>query len=368
MLDICLFQISLSVSICMLSICRCDGEYKLFILDESTKRGPFHKSKRDSRANYSTEAYLTRLDGDQNLISNAAQASGTVSINYAQSTIQADILPQNYSHTEERLYVVISSKKNKDIDLSKYHQGCTVLIKFEFEHEYFDYLRDSVAKVPLKVVSRIVPDEFPSTMNLLLNEPLDLTPFECELSLKRCSHDQLDALKAIPVSFCSKGEPPFLLTGPFGSGKTRLLALAAHISFRSLNLMHLLVSVQQHTSASAFFSCFSNLASAKDIFIVQVVTESKYCLSVYCKTVTQLLELEEQRHFAKKKKIMIIATCSSTINLLHRRVFPRGYFTHIYIDEGAQMREPEAVAPLGFATEDTVLVIAGDQHQVMCVS
>ena len=71
---------------------------------------------------------------------------------------------------------------------------------------------------------------------------------------------------------------------------------------------------------------------------------------------------------AKKKKVMIIATCSSTINLLNKRVFSRGYFTHIYIDEGAQMREPEAVAPLGFATEDTVLVIAGDQHQVcVCV-
>ena len=244
------------------------------MLDGSSGRGYSYKNKSDSRAKYDTEAYLTGLDGDQ--ISYATQASRFVTINYAQNKIQADILPRNYSHTEERLYLGISDRKNKDLDWRKFHQGCTVHIKFELKHEYFDRLHDSVAKVPLTVVSRIVPDGFPSTIKLLLNEPLDLTPFEDDLSLKLCSGDQLDALKAMPISSCSKGEPPFLLTGPFGSGKTRLLALAAHISFRSLTSMHLLVCVQQHVSAGAFLSCFNDLASAKDVFVVQVVTESKY--------------------------------------------------------------------------------------------
>ena len=332
------------------------------MLDGSSRRGSSYKNRSDSRANYIAEAYLTGLDGDQ--ISYATQASRIVTINYAQSTIQADILPRNYSHTEDRLYIGISDRKNQDLDLRKFHQGCTVLVKFELKYEYFDRLRDSVARVPLKVVSRIVPDGFPSTFNLSLNEPLDLTPFEHDLSLSLCSRDQLDALKAMPISSCSKGEPPFLLTGPFGSGKTRLLALAAHISFRSLNSMHLLVCVQQHVSAGAFLSCFNDLSSAKDVFVVQVVTENKFFDQPFCATIRLLQEMANK--LANKKKVMIIATCSSTINLLYKRVFPRGYFTHIYIDEGAQMREPEAVAPLGFATEDTVLVLAGDQHQV-CV-
>ena len=34
------------------------------------------------------------------------------------------------------------------------------------------------------------------------------------------------------------------------------------------------------------------------------------------------------------------------------------------MDEGAQAREPEAVAPLCLATKNTKIVIAGDQFQV----
>ena len=312
--------------------------------------------------------YLTGLDGDQ--ISYATQASRTVTItciDVAQRCkIQADILPRNYNHTEEKLYLG-TNDQNTVYALGKSHQGFTVHVQFKLKYQYFDRLRDSVARVPSKVVSRIVPDGFPPTLDSYLNESLDLKPFEDNLSLKLCSNDQQDALKVMPISSCSKGEPPFLLTGPFGSGKTRLLALAAHISFRSLTSMHLLVCVQQHVSAGAFLSCFNDLASAKDVFVVQVVTESKYRLADYqpiCKTVSQLQEMEERGHFARKKKVMVIATCSTANNLLYNEVFQPGYFTHIYIDEGAQMREPEAVAPLGFATEDTVLVIAGDQHQV----
>ena len=39
-------------------------------------------------------------------------------------------------------------------------------------------------------------------------------------------------------------------------------------------------------------------------------------------------------------------------------------FTHILIDEGAQTREPEAIAPLGLADDNTKIVIAGDHMQV----
>ncbi len=45
-------------------------------------------------------------------------------------------------------------------------------------------------------------------------------------------------------------------------------------------------------------------------------------------------------------------------------MFPPGFFTHILLDEGAQAREPEAVAPLSLATKDTKIVIAGDPQQV----
>lgn len=341
---------------------RCDGEYQL-LLDGNT---PFHKSI-GLRNNFNTQVHLTGLNGDQ--ISYATQASRIVTITTAHNiVIQASILPRNYNHTEEKLYLGSNEHRKIFSLLKNRQQSIKVNVKFELKHEYFDRLRDSVARVSPEVVSRIVPDGF-LCLDGPSKRPVNLENFMTDLPLRLCSEDQLDALKEMPIDSCSKGEPPFLLTGPFGSGKTRLLALAAHISFRSFQKpMHLLVCVQQHVSAGAFLSCFNDLATARDVFVIQVVTENKYHSSDnqynYLKTVNQLQEIVEKGIMERKKKVMIIATCSTANNLLYKKVFRCGYFSHIYIDEGAQMREPEAVAPLGFATEETILVMAGDQHQV----
>jgi len=56
-----------------------------------------------------------------------------------------------------------------------------------------------------------------------------------------------------------------------------------------------------------------------------------------------------------------VTTFINTQQLLQLRVRP---FTHILIDEGAQSREPEAVAPLSLADKHTKIVIAGDHMQV----
>ena len=43
-------------------------------------------------------------------------------------------------------------------------------------------------------------------------------------------------------------------------------------------------------------------------------------------------------------------------------------FTHILIDEGAQTREPETIAPLSMANCHTKIIIAGDNQQVhICI-
>ncbi len=326
--------------------------------------------KVDRQARPSMRQYLVGLNGDQ--ISYATQASRKVLLTIRDAStntkVSADILPNNYSHTEEKLYLGFSDRFSDQAAFSAFSDGARVTVKFEINHQYFDRLRDSVDKIPSRVVSRIVPDGLqkidPSATNRL-----KLYLHKEDLSPERCSEDQLDALQAMPITSSSRGEPPFLITGPFGSGKTRLLAVAAHISFRSSSIMKLLVCVQQHVSADAFLSCFNEFSDAKDVHVVQVVTDIKYnqVSSRYdrpnCMTVSQL---QEKLYILNgKNKLMIIATCSTAINLQYKKVFRIGYFSHIYIDEGAQMREPEAIAPLGFATEDTILVIAGDQHQVI---
>ena len=48
---------------------------------------------------------------------------------------------------------------------------------------------------------------------------------------------------------------------------------------------------------------------------------------------------------------------------LSKRLRP-GHFTHIFIDEAAQAREPETIAAFSLAGRDTKIVIAGDHMQV----
>lgn len=57
---------------------------------------------------------------------------------------------------------------------------------------------------------------------------------------------------------------------------------------------------------------------------------------------------------------IIITTSMLSQNL---RV-PPGYFTHILIDEAAQMLECEALIPLSYATLETRIVLAGDHMQI----
>lgn len=63
-------------------------------------------------------------------------------------------------------------------------------------------------------------------------------------------------------------------------------------------------------------------------------------------------ELEQHR--------IVVATASQAREL---RV-PRGFFSHILIDEAAQMLECEALTPLRYAGPGTRLVLAGDHRQV----
>lgn len=56
---------------------------------------------------------------------------------------------------------------------------------------------------------------------------------------------------------------------------------------------------------------------------------------------------------------IVLTTCMTSRDL----GLPPGYFTHILIDEAAQMLECEALVPLSLATLRTLIVLAGDHMQ-----
>ena len=62
------------------------------------------------------------------------------------------------------------------------------------------------------------------------------------------------------------------------------------------------------------------------------------------------------------KYLVVVTTFLTAHNI--QSVVGKNVFTHILIDEGAQTREPETIAPLSMANGCTKIVIAGDNQQV----
>ncbi|XP_006897012.1 PREDICTED: helicase with zinc finger domain 2 [Elephantulus edwardii] len=170
------------------------------------------------------------------------------------------------------------------------------------------------------------------------------------------------------VSRGPKPTPPMLIYGPFGTGKTYTLAMAS-------------LEVARQPSAKVLICTHTN--SAADIYIREYfhghvrsghseatplrvmytdrppnqtdVTTLQYC----CLT-------EDRRAFrlpspSELRQHRIVVTTTSQARLLH---VPAGFFSHILIDEAAQMLECEALIPLRYATVHTRVVLAGDHLQV----
>ena len=297
--------------------------------------------------------YLVGLDGDQ--IAYCTQASEMITLRDQGGTVhQAKILRANYRQMDNKLYVNIT---NQNATLDK-----DVNATFCLKVSYFDRLRSAVAYLPNHIIRRIQPrrEEF---------QPYPMSPAVSQshltLHLDLCSNDQLEALTAA-ISSPARG-PPFLITGPFGSGKTRILALISRFLFYQHDdkqCTRILVCTQQNVSAKTFHDCFSDLAEEKDksLEVVRLVSDhySRKDRSDY----TSLRSLSQKHNLQKRNKVLVVTTCSTAYSMIEHCHLPSGYFTHILIDEAAQMREPEAVGPLCFASVDTKIILAGDQHQV----
>ena len=170
---------------------------------------------------------------------------------------------------------------------------------------------------------------------------------------------------------------PTIICGPFGCGKTKTLAIAAR-----------LIALKFHNSR------------------ILIVTKTKSCANLYIDLLSEYFDgidmLYEKRsrrpklyrHFAAtrnihwKKKLhkftnirdgayerlpldelercsIVVTTTVASSSLIHPkdRDCTKNLFTHIFIDEAAQLIEPEACIPLSLAGLDTKIALAGDVRQ-----
>ena len=63
------------------------------------------------------------------------------------------------------------------------------------------------------------------------------------------------------------------------------------------------------------------------------------------------------------KMVVVVSTTRSAAQLVNAGV-PKGYFTHIVVDEAAQLMEAEALLPISLAGPHTAVIMAGDPQQL----
>ena len=333
-------------------MCRCNGQLEL-VYEGKLPEDP-----------HTIGGYLLGISGDNvAYVTQACDREG-VSISHKHHEIRAAISFENYHHTEDVLYIDFDEKAfNKCFPRAQKMSRWRVPVKFLLKKSYFFSLQRFIKFLSPEVIQRLVPNSQQFT-------PFQLNPLDAcyeSLNLKLCSEDQYNALATI-ISSPPNG-PPVLVTGAFGTGKTRILALATHYYLHHSTAMKqqacILVCTQQHTSAEAFIECLMSLLVpiSEMAYVARVMNrEIDYKPPKYSKSLKAFAKDYECRPPSKVRPYLVVTTCQAAHSL--KEMLPRGFFTHILLDEGAQMREPEAVAPLYFADVKTKIVIAGDKQQV----
>ena len=234
-----------------------------------------------------------------------------------------------------------------------------VQVTFQLKEWYFQKLRQAVSNLPHQIVSKLVPgkENFPKYSKIVKSTE-DQLPALLELDddYKRIAFEKI-------MNLPSSSMAPFLIIGPFGTGKTRLIAAAAwKLLHDAPNKMKILIATHHVQTANQYVDkYFSRIKQSDAIHMVRIVSDShkdKWSLGRYTKTISDALQTKSL------KTCNLIITTFIVSQSFSRVAGDIGKFTHIFIDEGAQAREPETVASFACADQATKIIIAGDHLQV----
>ncbi|NWX39265.1 HELZ2 Helicase, partial [Steatornis caripensis] len=224
-------------------------------------------------------------------------------------------------------------------------------------------------------IDQLLFRQWHQAVDRLLDEKLVLPDVaSCSVPCSLRSPQKGNSKQKLAISFItgqatsSRQVPPLLIYGPFGTGKTFTLAMATMEILRQPNTRVLICT---HTNSAAdiyireYFHNYVTtghpwavplriISTDRPINLTDPITQMYCCLSPDQRSFRHPTRAEIDRHH------IIITTSMLSKNL---KVTP-GYFTHIMIDEAAQMLECEALVPLSYATFETRIVLAGDHMQI----
>ncbi|XP_019848953.1 PREDICTED: uncharacterized protein LOC109580354 isoform X2 [Amphimedon queenslandica] len=331
---------------------KCNGEYNFILMEK--KSG----------------VYVASIKGmDGNRIQYATQASEAVFIldcETREEICKADVLPINYHSINDELLLQLSSSAMATFKQRIGKDSCKIYAEFEVKHNYFDTLHKAVVDIPHSMILKVVPSQESTPKSLSM---------KCKAKPRHKKHLNLDdtgQMQALDLILNSSSSVPVIVTGPFGSGKTKLLGHAAYefvndgLAFkkptRVLICAHHYYTIETITKILA-----QELQMKPGVTVVKIVPNDFKRESsniVYCNISNFTTDVKRGRYF--HDQILVVIT-TYTMSLQVASVLSSNYcpfrFTHILLDEAAQVREPECIAALALGDKTTKVVLAGDSKQ-----
>lgn len=233
-----------------------------------------------------------------------------------------------------------------------------VTVSFTLKHSYFNRMHQALDALSPKVIETFFPK--PNNFSVITNCP---TLF-CDNRVMDVQLDKYGQQQALNLILSSQSKAILLITGPFGTGKTLLLAHAVYHVMNQNQSARILICAHHQKSADAFVEKYfgpmkergwkTNLVRLSNRIPPHNSRFGSYFMNTYM--------IKEYTHQLQ----VVVSTFGYSISLLN--VLKQGFFTHIFIDEAAQTREPETIIPLCLASSKTNIVIAGDHCQVLFIT
>ncbi|KAM9296553.1 3'-5' exoribonuclease HELZ2 [Gastrophryne carolinensis] len=160
---------------------------------------------------------------------------------------------------------------------------------------------------------------------------------------------------------------PLIIYGPFGTGKTSTLAKAALQVIQQVGT-RVLICTHNNSAADLYIGdhfhpyVINGHPEATPLrvkYIKSPLNRTSVTILPYCALSSDrsCFAVPDRAFLDQHRIIITTAVTARDLDV------PRGYFTHILLDEAAQMTESEALIPLAFINHRTRVVVAGDHMQ-----
>ena len=223
-------------------------------------------------------------------------------------------------------------------------------IHFDTDHQYYHRLHKGIDYISEDTLAKLLPEE--KHLRVRHRESLiQVTNKDRKYSLD--GRYQFEALKSM---FSCSSNAPYLLLGPFGTGKTYLLAVAVAKLINSGG-SRVLVCTHLNRGADGLYKSLREKIKGVRRYAARVVSSTENTRLQYASVV---YPDENVMGFT-----ILVTTFGVAIKLIDLVTSGALSFTHILIDEGAQCPEPEVLGALALASKDTKIIIVGDNKQVV---